>query len=140
MSETVYFGIFFKQDMKQKLLEQFPNKHPKIFGDHVTLAYKPTENELNSFKPRIGTNVLVAITGEKYDDKGHLVLVEVSSQYIFRGEGEQPLHVTISCQPKVPPSYSKDLYKLDSVATRPVTMFIMGYFDTFPSSIVPMGD
>jgi hypothetical protein len=147
--KIIYLGVFLDEKSKMALLEQFPPMHPNIFGAHVTLAFRPTEEEIKRFEPAIGKTATIDVNGLKYNTKGQAIEVMVLDDLLhldqnpFRKPGEQPLHITISTAAGVPPKYSKELVQDDTVAWRPVSMKLTGVFNTFPTweaELVPCED
>lgn len=105
--KPIYTAIFLDDISKDALLKAFPPIHPKVFGHHVTLAFKPSPEAIKAYAPLLGHEVAVEVIGVAADDKGQAVKVQVPKPY---GElWEQNHHVTISCISS--PVYSNDLLK-----------------------------
>lgn len=103
--KPIYTAIFLSDVSKEVLLKLFPPIHPKVFGHHVTLAFKPTPEAIKAYEPFLGHEVVVEVIGVASDDKGQAVKVQVPTPY---GElWEQNHHVTISCVSS--PVYSNEL-------------------------------
>lgn len=83
------------------LLKKFPPKHPKIFGHHSTIAFKP--GNLDGIET--GKESTMKIVGRAFDEKGDALLVEnPKSKNKFH-------HITLSCANGVSPFYSNELFE-----------------------------
>jgi hypothetical protein len=78
-----------------------------VFGHHVTLVFKPSEEALKLFEPHLGATVTFSVVGEASDDKGQAVKVDLPAPYDRLWP--QLHHVTISCVDS--PVYSNTLLK-----------------------------
>lgn len=83
------------------LLKKFTPKHPKVFGHHSTIAFKP--NNLDGIE--IGKSQIMKIIGRAYDEKGDALLVENP-----KTNNKYP-HITLSCAEGVSPVYSNELFE-----------------------------
>jgi hypothetical protein len=106
--KPVYTAIFLDEPSKDALLKAFPPIHPKVFGHHVTLAFKPGPELIKAFEPLLEKVVEFEVVGEASDDKGQAVKVTLPEPYNAPSLG-QLHHVTISCVSS--PVYSNELLK-----------------------------
>lgn len=106
--KPVYTAIFLDETSKEALLTAFPPIHPKVFGHHVTLVFKPGPEVVKAFEPYLEKVVEFEVVGEASDDKGQAVKVTLPAPYYGLAPGQMH-HVTISCVSS--PVYSNDLLK-----------------------------
>ena len=104
MPNTIYWAALLSEKSSNLLKATFKPEHPKIFAEHVTLAFGPTEEQDEKWFKRLGEIVELKVKGEAKDKRGHAVLVEG----IQRDDDEVP-HVTISCAKGTKPMYSNYL-------------------------------
>lgn len=102
-----YMALQLDRENKSKLLSRVNPKHSKVFGDHVTLWYDPSENEIEKYSSLIDKKFNIIVKRSFIDEKGQCVKVEVPSN-IAELRPEQNHHITISCNGKSP-SYSNEL-------------------------------
>ena len=95
---SVMYTAEFVKDM-EVLLKKFPPKHPKVFGHHSTIAFKPSS--LDGIE--IGKETVMKVVGRAYDEKGDALLVENP-----KSNNAHP-HITLSCAKGVSPVYSNEL-------------------------------
>lgn len=127
MRRPVYIGIFLTPQSKSKLLKAFPPAHKDLHGDHVTLIFKPSEEELEKFE--IGKTVRFQVSGYAVDEKGQAVAVNLPSDLRSLSKNKIP-HVTISVAPGTKPVYSNELLERETQKTPSITL--EGIVDTFP--------
>lgn len=107
MSEKIiYVGLFLTEESRKKLLALFPPKHPKVTADHLTMAFKPSAQVMESLNPMLGMKVRLHLLHYASDEKGQAVSVQKGS--LPYCENEHP-HITISCADGVSPVYSNEL-------------------------------
>jgi hypothetical protein len=102
---VIYTAIFLDELSQKILLKAFPPIHPKVFGHHVTLAFRPSAELVAKFAPQLGNVVDFVVVREMFDDKGQAVKVTLPAFY--DQFGAQRHHVTISCVGS--PVYSNEL-------------------------------
>ncbi len=122
--KILYTGYFVK-DVRQ-LIQTFTPKHPKVFGHHSTIAFKP--DSLDGID--VGSETTLEIIGRVSDEKGDALLVKnVKSSNVHP-------HITLSCAEKVPPFYSGEMIEksvraglVDKFDHPIIIAVIEGYFD-----------
>ena len=137
--KPVYLGCFLTEASRAALFEQFPPIHPSQYGDHVTIVFKPTDEEIGRFKNMIGKEADIWIIMYRQDKKGQSVSVVLNEADALFRPGTRA-HITISCAEKVSPAYSTEMINNLMVAQRAVAMLVKGVFDTFPRSAVVLGE
>lgn len=130
-----YVGVFLTPDAKRKLLEDFPPAHSDIQADHVTLMFKPTQEEMQELQGRfkMGQRVPIKVTGVAQDDKAQALSVELPGD--FEDRAQRKPHVTISVAEGVSPMHSNDLLAGGSRPIEPRTY--TGYLDVGPRPSSP---
>ncbi len=83
------------------LLNHFTPKHPNAFGDHCTIVFNPSVDEV--VEVQLGKKKKLKIIGRVFDLKGDALLVEGS-----RSANKYP-HITLSCANGTEPSYSNQM-------------------------------
>ncbi|KAF1326250.1 putative muts-related protein involved in mismatch repair, partial [Globisporangium splendens] len=116
-SSLVYVGLFIAADERAKLLESCRPKHSNVFGEHVTLFYKPTKAYVRHVA--IGEEVAVRAVELVQDDQGQTIRVEFASQISLKMRNKIP-HVTISTRNNVGAYYSNEL--LESTTARRIAL------------------
>lgn len=126
--KVVYIGIFVP---KAKLAEMIPPAFEKVQCDHVTLAFSPTPEEVETFRPMIGKEVEISVQETVWDDKCQAVRVEVPVQC------RNPIpHITISHRADTKPVYSNELLANKSANKVPMGIKITGVIDFFPRTLI----
>lgn len=126
----VYLGVFLTPESRRELLEKFPPKHESVRADHVTLKFKPSDEDMAKFleKNRLGEEVDVEVVGYADDEKGQVVQVKLPEK--LSGMDDRTPHVTVSVSPGTEAVYSNELLERD---VRPVPpMKLRGYVDGGP--------
>uniref|UniRef100_K3WWE0 tRNA ligase phosphodiesterase domain-containing protein n=1 Tax=Globisporangium ultimum (strain ATCC 200006 / CBS 805.95 / DAOM BR144) TaxID=431595 RepID=K3WWE0_GLOUD len=113
-SSLVYVGLFLAADERAKLLELCRPKHANVFGEHVTLFYKPTKAYARHVA--IGEDVAVRTMELVQDGQGQTIRVEFASQMPLKMRNKIP-HITISTGNNVSAYYSNELLE-NSTARR----------------------
>jgi predicted kinase len=98
---VIYAGIFLTPRSKELLIERFPAKFPKIYADHITLMFEPSEYDLRGFP--IERQVGITITGVHEDSNLQSVRVRIDTQ------SDEENHITISTNVSVLPKESNDI-------------------------------
>jgi hypothetical protein len=120
----VYIGVFLEPSERKRLLNLFPAKHKNIFADHITLAYKPTPEDVGRYE--LGKEISFSVIGEASDAKGHAVVTDINV-----GENEIS-HITISTSEDTKPVYSNELLKRGHKKIAPVVFRgKIGAWDSF---------
>lgn len=88
-------------DHPEKLIEQFPPKHIKVYGHHSTIQFKPK----NLDDLELGKKSMLKIIGRAFDDKGDVLFV------INEKSKNEFAHITLSCTENTPTMYSNELLK-----------------------------
>lgn len=104
MSETIYWGVKLNGDSIAKLFTHFPPMHPNVYADHMTIAFRPSEQEDKLLMSELGMPVTLQVIGYAADENGEAVVVS----------GKPRLnpgipHITISTANGVGPVYSNKL-------------------------------
>lgn len=101
---VIYVGVFLSTQEREKLLNVIPARHNKMYADHITLIFRPSPQELETYL--LGTEVEFEVVGEAFDKKGQAVLVRgIGLDY----DNDFP-HITISTGDDVKPVYSNELF------------------------------
>jgi len=119
----LYTGIFINDFERRKLLELCPPIHPTVYADHVTLYFKPSQDDIRKFENWVddhGNEVNIFLMHMIHDSKGQAVKVFTFSatEDGFPVNVKQQLHITISCADGVSPAYSNKLLTSDDAITR----------------------
>jgi len=128
--KPTYIGIFLDSSSKSKIIENFSLKHDEIKNDHVTLAFAPTIEMMESpeWINLIGQKVSATVVGYAEDDKGQAAIVSLPPEIPYLGESKP--HVTITHDKSVGAKYSNDLISREY---NPVDEFeISGIVDAYP--------
>lgn len=104
--KPVYTAILLDEGSKEALLKAFPPLHPKVFGHHVTLVFKPNSAMVQAFEPYLEKEVEFEVVGEASDALGQAVKVALPAPYPELNPAQMH-HVTISCVGS--PVYSNEL-------------------------------
>lgn len=125
-----YVGVFLTPEAKKEILRDFPAAHPNVQADHVTLLFKPTEEQMEDLRSRfkMGQSVPLKVTGVAQDDKAQALSVELPAA--LEGTSKGRPHVTVSVADGVSPMYSNELLEAGSRAVGPRTY--EGYLDVGP--------
>ena len=104
MAKAIYWAALLTNKSSNLLKSSFKPEHPKVFAEHVTLAFAPTEEQNEQWEKRLGETIELKVIAEGKDKRGHAVIVEG----IQREDGGIP-HITISCAKGTKPFYSNYL-------------------------------
>lgn len=107
----MYTALFVKD--VESLLKRFPPKHGKVFGNHSTIEFNPS----NLSGIEIGKEARIKIIGRAYDEYGDDLLIENP-----KSKNKYP-HITISRGEGAPRLYSQILFSKDTKENH------MEYFD-----------
>ena len=77
------------------------------FATHITLCYKPNEEQCAYWKSFIGNVVEVEFESLFYNDDGMAYRVTMPEKIPYMGDSSP--HLTIATKGEIPPSYSNDL-------------------------------
>jgi len=111
--KPTYTGVFLDESSHKALLDWWGKHtntelHPKIWAHHMTIKFKPSEEELESTP--VGKKVHLKVIGWAADEKGQAVLVAPQG---VQSANKNP-HITISTAPGTAPVYSNDLLEKGS--------------------------
>jgi hypothetical protein len=118
-----YLGVFFGEDMKNLLKENFFRSHEKsspfygntrhIYCEHSTIEFAPTSNSVKKNKPHYGHVQKLRILAYAEDEHAQTVLVHSDGSNDNHPSLNEYPHVTISVSNVKPytPVYSNDLWK-----------------------------
>lgn len=126
MTAAIYIGVFLNLEQREKLLSCVPPKFEKVHADHVTLIFRPTDEDVASFA--LGSQVEFEIVAEVADDRAQAVLVAgVASRNKYP-------HITIATAPGTKPVYSNELLEKCTHRVLTPSVKLVGTIDTYPSS------
>ncbi|GAB9473660.1 hypothetical protein Gpo141_00010809 [Globisporangium polare] len=111
---VVYVGLFIGPEERAKLLRLFPPIHANVFGEHVTIYYRPTKSYVRNVE--IGEEVAVRVTDLVQDERGQTLRVEFVDELSLKMRNKIP-HITISTKADTGAYYSNELLE-DSRANR----------------------
>lgn len=116
-----YLGIFLSPESQQELLQRFPPKHESVRGEHVTLLFAPTEEDVAELEAKglLGSEADVKVVGYAEDDRGQAVVVDLPEG--FRSSNTIP-HVTLSVDPDTEAVYSNELLERGYQRIEPFTL------------------
>jgi len=100
-TRACYTGAFLDEEEKVKILKQFPPSFQNIFTDHLTIKYKPSQEEMSDLA--LGEKVLLTAVALAKDEKAEALLIQTDIS-----ANSHP-HITISTAPGIEPSYSNQL-------------------------------
>ena len=118
MTDTIYWAVKLDQVSVAKLLAKVRPRHPKVFAEHVTLVFNPSDQQDKELAQLCGETVVLVVNKHVYDNRGQAVQVDGISRY----DGGVP-HVTISCMPDTKPVYSNRLLSSDSSTVEDIEAF-----------------
>lgn len=132
-SKPIYYGVFLDDDSRDQLKRWWVNTVgspllPEHYCHHMTVKFKPSPEEVESYQPLIGSKVSVKVVGFAEDEKGQAVLV---SPQEVQSANANP-HITVSCAPGTAPVYSNTL--LAGGVTPIDGPVLTGVFDQHPRS------
>lgn len=113
-NSVVYVGLFIGPEERAKLLGLFPPIHSAVFGEHVTVFYRPTKSYVRNVE--IGEEVTICTTELVQDARGQTLRVEFADQLSLKLRNKIA-HITISTKSDVGAYYSNELLQ-DSRANR----------------------
>jgi hypothetical protein len=80
--------------------------HEGVHCHHVTIYFRPTEDDFNAiFRPHLGQQVILKVTGIVTNDRGQAVIVEPLTGM----PSNRRAHITVSCADGTKPVYSNEL-------------------------------
>jgi hypothetical protein len=121
--KVIYLGVFLTAESREQLLARFPPAFTDVHADHVTLIFRPTDEERAALP--LGKVALLEVIGISRDEKAQAVLIRG-----VESRNAHP-HITISTAPGTKPVYSNEL--LARGGWEPVTgVTLEGIYDTFP--------
>ncbi|OQR98302.1 hypothetical protein ACHHYP_08743 [Achlya hypogyna] len=99
-------GVFLLPAAKAALLARFPPKHKNAVAEHMTLAFEPSSEYVDSLP--WGARCHLRVISEHSDETGHCVRVEWASPEV-PSAGQRVLHITLSFVPEASAVYSNAL-------------------------------
>ena len=107
-AQVTYTGVFLDAASYAKLINWWEEHvkeplHAKTFAHHMTIKFKPTEEEINALP--LGEKATLQVIGWGSDEKGQAVMV---APHGVESANKIP-HITIACAPGTSPAYSNDL-------------------------------
>lgn len=101
----------------KQLLSYFRCDMPQQYGDHMTIKYKPTEEEIAQFSS--GIDDILTVYAIMRTDNFHAVLVESKLFGRYPKGSDSPFHITLGTD-GIPPGLFKAIYstkpKIDIIA------------------------
>lgn len=130
-----YLGVFLTPEAKQKVLERFPAKHENLQADHVTLMFRPTDEDMEQVREnlQLGQKVPLKVTGYVEDEKGQALVVELPPE--IQAQSRRSPHLTLSLAPGIEPIYSNELIQGNVIDVPPFEL--EGVLDGGPRSGSP---
>lgn len=119
--EPFFTGIFLTARAQWELVSAVAPTHSKIYAEHVTLAFKPSIESLESLE--IGKKVTLTIWGVGNDGKVQAVTADIPDG--VSSENVNP-HVTISTIPSSHPKFSNDMLSSHPVMQLPSHLKLEG--------------
>lgn len=133
MGKPTYVGVFLDLSSRNLLLERVRPIHPKVFADHLTLAFgKEVQGPYS-----LGLKVEMEVHAVAADEKGQAVVVARKSVEQLGMVRHQHPHITISCAEKAAPVYSNLLLaecfsKPELLTKLEPPLVLTGVLDYFP--------
>jgi tRNA splicing ligase len=144
MSAPIYIGLFLTKDSQHELVDLFAREtvklHDHVYADHITLKFKPTDNDMKMFTDHIGKRYKISVNKMIADVGAQVIPVNVSEiPQEFRGIlGSQKPHITLACKYGVKPVYSNTLLNRSESDYQTYTfngLELEMYADTFPKTL-----
>lgn len=104
MSDTIYWGVKLDGDSIAKLFSYFPPIHPNVYAEHMTIVFRPSDEEDKSLMAEIGMPVTLNVIGYAADDNAEAVVVTGHARL-----NPGTPHITISTANGVGPVHSNKL-------------------------------
>ena len=102
--DVIYWAVKLYQSDTVLLLSEFSPIHENIFGEHVTLAFRPSLDIHNKMLQHLGERIALGVIKYVFDYKAQAIVVNG----INRTDGGTP-HITISCRSDTRPIYSNTM-------------------------------
>jgi hypothetical protein len=100
------YTVALDEASKEALLKAFPPVHKNKRGDHVTVAFKPAEEQMEILDEMLGTPLTITVIGYHVDDLGQAVVIGQNVRLDYRIS-----HITISFADGSSANYSNELVK-----------------------------
>ena len=123
MKEPIYYGLFLDKPLTGTLKNQIPDQH-------ITLAFRPTQEQQDIFNKLLGEEVTVKAIGYANDNKNETIEVEIEGEIPnFNNEG--PKHITVSISDGAKPFDSNKLEftRLPEIFQREFTCTLGAFMD-----------
>jgi len=127
--EIQFFGLFLDDRSKAKLKQAFPPAHPNKSGDHVTVIFGPTEEQIEGLKKLVGKRKVVSATHAL--DTGSYQAVKIDGIGTARGNA----HVTISWAPGSSPAEGNRALRQEHGDQIQPWLKLNGVFDFYPRTL-----
>jgi len=124
LAGIVYVGVFLSPDQQWRLFDKIFPCHENVFGDHLTIKFRPTAEEVAQLP--LGKQVLLEVIGVAWDEKGQAALIRG-----VQSNNKHP-HITISTARGVKPVYSNELFEKVFTMLFDEPLILSGVVDTFP--------
>jgi len=109
MGAVLTINAMLGEEACQRLLAQFPPRHPNVFCRHVTMAYRDCDLQW-SLKPQ-----LAMVIGEVVTSRFYTLALKLHGSHL-RPDG-RPWHITVATADGVPPAAAQEF---DSNEVRPL--------------------
>ncbi|MBX4198447.1 hypothetical protein KW782_03885 [Candidatus Parcubacteria bacterium] len=119
----IYTGAFLSKEEREKILARIQPRHKNIFAHHLTIKFRPTEEDMKHVE--IGKTISLKVVGVVEDDKAQALVTETDIS------GNEHPHITLSTAEGVEPVYSNELLKTTKAQSiEPFTITATaGFFD-----------
>ena len=75
MSDTIYWAVKLNGESIAKLVSQFPPIHPRLYAEHMTIVFRPSEEQEQALIEECGRTVDIKVSGYAEDENGQAVVV-----------------------------------------------------------------
>lgn len=104
MHDTIYWAVLIDDASKSVLTQHIKPKHPNVYLEHVTIVFKPNDEQNSVWERRLGEKIELEAIAIAADDKGEALVVDG-----VQLEDSRVPHITVSCAEGVKPFYSNEL-------------------------------
>lgn len=108
--DTIYWAVKLDDASVGTLLSNYPPVHSKVYAEHMTIAFRPSDKVNERLMSDKGKEVMLVVAGHTLDNKGQAVVVTGYGRLDFGVP-----HITISCAEGVSPKYSNELISQDNI-------------------------
>lgn len=105
--EPAFVAVFLDEGSKALLTGEVPAKFSKVFADHMTIFYRPNDDDLKLLRPCFGKEMGLMIRTIIHDSRCQTATVDVGMPD-YPISNREP-HITLSCEEFTQPGYSNKL-------------------------------